>query len=66
MNPFAVVLVLVSTFMHAGWNLLARYQRSEAIFFNRMLTVVVVVGFAPGVLSEALAHIPLPLRLGYV
>jgi hypothetical protein len=27
--------------MYAGWNLLARYQRSEAIFFNRMLTVVV-------------------------
>ncbi len=41
MNPFAIVLVLVSTFMHAGWNLLARYQRSEAIFFSRMLTVVV-------------------------
>ena len=56
MNPFAIVLIFVSTFMHAGWNLLARYQRSEAIFFSRMLMVVVVVGFAPGVLSEALTH----------
>jgi drug/metabolite transporter (DMT)-like permease len=56
MNPYVITLILVSTVMHAGWNLLARYQRSEARFFSRMLTVVVLVGFVPGILSEALTH----------
>ena len=40
--------------MHAGWNLLARHQRSEAVFFRRMLMVVVLAGFVPAALSEAL------------
>jgi drug/metabolite transporter (DMT)-like permease len=56
MNPFVIALILISAFMHAGWNLLARYQRSEATFFSRMLIAVVVVGFAPAMLSEALTH----------
>ena len=56
MNPHVIALILISTVMHAGWNLLARYQRSEATFFSRMLTVVVLVGFVPGILSEALTH----------
>ena len=56
MNPYVIALILISTLMHAGWNLLARYQRSEAIFFSRMLTVVVLVGFVPGILSEALTR----------
>jgi hypothetical protein len=53
MSPYVIALILISTVMHAGWNLLARYQRSEANFFKRMLTVVVLVGFVPGILSEA-------------
>jgi drug/metabolite transporter (DMT)-like permease len=56
MNPFVIALILSSTVMHAGWNLLARYRRSEADFFSRMLTVVVLVGFVPGILSEALTR----------
>jgi drug/metabolite transporter (DMT)-like permease len=56
MNPYVITLILISTVMHAGWNLLARYQRSEARFFSRMLTVVVLVGFVPGILSEAFSH----------
>jgi drug/metabolite transporter (DMT)-like permease len=56
MSPYVIALILISTVMHAGWNLLARYQRSEANFFKRMLTVVVLVGFVPGILSEALTH----------
>jgi len=54
MNPFVITLILCSTFMHAGWNLLARRQRSELIFFNRLLAAVVILGFAPAVLSEVL------------
>jgi len=36
--PFLpVILILVSCFMHAGWNLLARRQRHELVFFRRLL-----------------------------
>lgn len=56
MYPFVITLVLCSTFMHAGWNLLARRQRSETAFFKRMLTVTALVGFVPAVLSEMQAR----------
>jgi len=56
MNPLVVALVVGSTFMHAGWNLLARRRRAELVFFNRMLIVAVVLGFIPAVLSEALTR----------
>jgi len=44
MSAFVIALVLASTFMHAGWNLLARRGRSEAECFWRMQVVVIVVG----------------------
>lgn len=56
MSSFVIVLILCSAFMHAGWNLFARRQRSETIFFSRMLTVTAVIGFLPAVLSEILTH----------
>ena len=56
MNPFIITVVLFSTFMHAGWNLLARNQRSEIAFFSRVLTIIVFFGFIPAVLSETLTH----------
>ena len=52
MSPFVVVILLVSTFMHAGWNLLARRQRSEAAFFLRMLAVTALIGAAPAIAGE--------------
>ena len=42
--------------MHAGWNLLARRERSEATFFGRMLTLIALIGFLPAVLSEMATH----------
>jgi drug/metabolite transporter (DMT)-like permease len=42
--------------MHAGWNLLARHERSETLFFRSMLAVVAAVGFVPAVVSEALLN----------
>ncbi|MFQ5796285.1 MAG: EamA family transporter [Candidatus Bipolaricaulia bacterium] len=66
MSPFAVALVLFSTFMHAGWNLLARRQRSEMVFFRRMLVGIAFVGFVPAVLSEVLTHSLPPQAWGYV
>ena len=66
MNPFVIALILSSTVMHAGWNLLARYRGSEADFFSRMLTVVVLFGFVPGIVSEALTHSLNPTAWVYV
>ncbi len=45
-------MVLVSAFLHAGWNLLARGVRSEAQFFDRMLFAIAAIGLAPAALSE--------------
>jgi drug/metabolite transporter (DMT)-like permease len=49
---FVIAIVLVSTFMHAGWNLLARYARSEGEFYKKMLIITLLVGFLPAVISE--------------
>ncbi len=61
MDPFIVTLVLSSTFMHAGWNLIAQRERSEADFFYKMLTVVALAGFIPGMASEFLVPL-LPMK----
>jgi drug/metabolite transporter (DMT)-like permease len=53
-SAFVIVIVLVSTFFHAGWNLLARYSGSESIFYRRMLVITMIVGFLPAVISEIL------------
>lgn len=56
MTPLVIMLVLSSTFMHAGWNLLSRYERDERVFYQKMLIVVILVGFLPAVVSEAIAR----------
>jgi drug/metabolite transporter (DMT)-like permease len=56
-----ILIVLVSTFMHAGWNLLARSSRSETSFYNQMVLITTVVGFVPAVWSEAITHSMTPL-----
>ena len=52
LTPFVIAIILASTFMHAGWNLLARYGRSEVIFYQRLLIITVSVGFIPAMGSE--------------
>ncbi len=52
MTSLTVFLVLCSAVMHAGWNLLARRQRAEGLFFQRMLLVVAAAGLVPAVVSE--------------
>ena len=56
MTPFVITIVLISTFMHAGWNLLARFEHSERDFYRRMLIVIMVLGLVPAVISEYLTR----------
>ncbi len=52
MTITALLIVALSAFMHAGWNLLVRHGRGESAFMQRMMTMLVVVGFAPALLAE--------------
>ena len=53
MNYLALLLVVVSTFVHAGWNLLVKYHKSQAVIFMwRMAHLTALVGLAPAVASE--------------
>lgn len=61
MTPFVILIVLLSTFMHAGWNLLAHYDRSESLFYRRMLIFIILVGFFPTLISELQAKSLPPL-----
>ena len=56
MTFLAMVLVFLSTFMHAGWNLLARKYRSEEVFFGRMLALTALIGLVPTIWSEIAAQ----------
>jgi drug/metabolite transporter (DMT)-like permease len=56
MSFFVILIILISTFMHAGWNLLARYSHSEGEFYNKMLRTLALVGFIPAVVSELFTH----------
>jgi len=62
-NSLPIGLVFVSTFLHAGWNLLARAERREHTFFLRSLSVIVAVGLVPAAL--AMLRLP-PLTAGAV
>ncbi|HLE16570.1 MAG TPA: hypothetical protein VI776_17645 [Anaerolineales bacterium] len=61
MSPFVIAIVLASTFMHAGWNLIARYERSESQVYKKMLIFIGLVGFLPAVISEWLTRSMTPL-----
>lgn len=56
MSLMPVVLILVSCFTHAGWNLLARHRRDEVIFFRRMLLCVVPLALMLIAIGMALPH----------
>ena len=51
----ALVLVLCSAPMHAGWNLLAKRQRSEGAFISGLLGWIAVAGLAPAIVGEFLS-----------
>jgi uncharacterized membrane protein len=59
-TPLVIIIILISTVMHAAWNLLARGQKDELAFFRRMLLCVAVMGLVPAVAGEiATNSIPL-------
>jgi drug/metabolite transporter (DMT)-like permease len=61
MTLLPIILILISTFMHAGWNLIARFERSERVFYQKMLTFTLLVGFIPATLSEIQVQSMTPL-----
>lgn len=61
MDPAVILIVIVSTFMHASWNLIARYERSESAFYRKMLITMIVVGFFPAVISEIMTRSLTPI-----
>ena len=56
MSPLALILIVASTFMHAGWNLLIRHGRREATFVSRVLLLVAAAGLIPAAVSELAAR----------
>jgi len=61
MSLLTIFLVLLSTVLHAGWNLLGRKCHATSAFFGRMLTVGLAVGFVPFVVSEVITRSMPPL-----
>jgi len=56
MTAFVLLLIFISTMMHAAWNLMARKQRAETTFFHRMNVWMVTIGLGPFVVSEIMTH----------
>ncbi len=56
MTSLAMILIFPSTFMHAGWNLLARKHRAEENFFGRMLALTAAIGLVPTIWSEVVTQ----------
>ena len=52
MSTSVLLLILVSTFFHAGWNLLFKHDGTGGAFIRRLLTVICVLGAIPSLLAE--------------
>ncbi len=61
MSGLAILLVIISTFMHAGWNILVRRHRNERIFIRRLLGSVAIAGFVPFAVSLFFTD-PIPFK----
>lgn len=54
MGGIAVGMVLLSAFIHASWNILARQSHSESRFIGSMLPIVAVVALIPALVGQYL------------
>jgi drug/metabolite transporter (DMT)-like permease len=52
MTFLPLILIGISTFMHAGWNLLAHSRRSDGVLFLRISLITATVGFIPALIAE--------------
>lgn len=52
MTITALLIIALSTVMHAGWNLLVRHSRNESAFTQRMMIALCVAGIVPAMLAE--------------
>jgi len=55
MPTTVLAVVIVSTFMHATWNLLVRGHADKQVMMLRMLMVIAAVGLVPAVVGELLS-----------
>lgn len=66
MVHLAIALVLVSTVLHAGWNMLAHTRRAAPMLFAHMCLWIVVLGFGPAVAGYLWhGHLLPPVTWGY-
>jgi len=61
MTSSVILLVLVSAFMHASWNLLSRFEGSQRDFNHKMLITLLVVLLIPAALMEYRSPVMTPL-----
>lgn len=54
MTSLATGLVLLSAFIHASWNIMARRSNAETGFISRMLPVLAAAGLVPAVIGQVL------------
>lgn len=52
MTLFPILLIGMSSIMHAGWNLLAHSQRADGVLFLRVTLITGLLGLIPAVLLE--------------
>lgn len=52
MPASAIILVLLSTFLHAGWNLLVGAQQRTSYMLLRIILVIALVGLGPALAAE--------------
>ncbi|MGQ0602257.1 MAG: EamA family transporter, partial [Anaerolineales bacterium] len=65
MSFLAIGLVLCSTFLHAGWNLMVRDQRHSEVF-TRTLLCIFVIGLGPALAAEVWGTPIIPMAAGYL
>ena len=66
MSLFIITLVICSAFMHAGWNILARNQKSSKTAVYKMISCVALIGFVPAAVSELINPSIPDVAWGYV
>ena len=65
MTPVAIILILLSTLLHAGWNLIAKSGKPSPLFFL-ILTLTVTPILLPFLIIDIYGVMNLPIRFWYL